>query len=198
MSNPQQSNASATRGLWRDGQRLVVHRSIARLPDRCVKTNATTGKLQRIEHVFQWSPIGTGVALAAALATGRPSAPLTSATMETMPLSIAVSSSYLAPKRWANFISGLTVFVGVLITLAALPILMKLQATDPIMAMRMGGFVGATGIAVVVIGGVIGLLKSGIILKVVHMTDELAWFEGAHADFLTALPVLPPTHSRAK
>lgn len=170
--------AAAYRGLWRDRDCLVVHRSIAMLPEHCVKTNATGCRIDHVEHVFQWSPVGPGLATVAHLATGGLSRQVISATAGTMPLSIGVSAEYLAPKRRANLISGVTVGAGILVTLSALPLILIMQNSYPLLAMALGGLVGMVGIGMVVAGGVYGMSHSAIILTIVYLTNELAWFEG--------------------
>ena len=199
MPEPAAAQKSPTKvvspqGLWRDGHFLVVHRRVTRLPDRCVKTNKA-GPIEYIEWTARWTPVNAGVRVAGALATGGMTNHLVNSTADEMPLTIAVGKTFMAGQRKANYISGGLVVVGILVTLAALPILLVLSNTMPMLAMGFGGLVGLAGLVITAIGGAILLQKSQTILECNHMTKELGWFTGVHPEYLAALPAQPATHS---
>lgn len=173
-------------GAYQDGRRLVVHTHAAQLPAYCVKTNeADPGlwhplKLEWVPNAVMWAVLGGAIGMAIAK----------SMTGKKVQLSIPIKPEVLARHKssyrigWGLICGGLFLFILGIFGFA----LTVDQNESASMAL---GIAGGAGILLTLIGVIFMLVMHRPLLKVWQVRQDYAWLDGAHPEFLAALPQWP-------
>ena len=154
-----------TPGLWADGKRLVVSKSHAEFPLRCVKTNQENAQLVSVILKHTKEP-GRRTTL---------SLPLT-------PSGLRMQKPVRAMLLAVASVLGIVVFLGLLIGTT------EEVGQDPPLWVVIG-LVGSAAMLLLVCP-IFAFVESGGMLRIDAETSERFWIAGAHADFLEALPAL--------
>lgn len=187
--NPWQAPTATTqlpygsgKGIWRDGQLLVVQQQ-ATLPPTCVKNNTPAHQL--IERKFHWHapwiywlaflPIFFYVIAALVMRKKHVlSVPMSDEASQTRSNRIAFG--------WIAGVIGFSLSMGGVFAML-LEGLNLIQMSWAIAAVIVGTLF-------VMAGAVVGS-NASYILRPKKMTTDMTWFSGAHPDFLLSLPQIP-------
>jgi len=166
-------------GAWRDGRLLVMHKQ-ARLPDRCVKSNAPTSPDQRWRHKFTWCHpavlftvlINFLVLFVAYLIFRK------QATIE-----VGIMPSFLDRRRRAMTIGWLLMAGGIVGLIAGIVVVTDMNADT-----------SQWGVPAMLVSAIVILLGAGWagfgsrIVTCQKMNKHYVWLRGVHPDYLETLP----------
>jgi hypothetical protein len=158
----------ARRGIWRDGNRLLMHRQ-TQLPDRCVMCNTPTNGFY-ITHELSWMP-KTTQAIGSVVMLGVIGYNLVK---KTTVLKIGICKQHHSKMRTKLIGGRAMVIVGVLLLLGALTFI-----NFPAMTLC---------IAMIIYGAIIAGTANRIVY-VDHMDDDYIWLSQFSKEFLLNFPV---------
>ncbi len=170
------------KGIWRDGDKLVVHRQ-AKLPPVCVKTNQPSARA--VKRKFYWHHPAVFLAI---LAHFLIYIVLALFIRKRHDLEVPVSAE-TARKRFNGIV------IGWVVGLLSLAMLVGGITWALLPENRPGVAIGVVAIVVpfvTLIGAVIFGSRSACILRPKKMTESATWFVGADFDYLNRFPEIPP------
>jgi len=176
------SSSGNEKGIWRDGNRLVVHKQ-AELPPICVKTNEPSAR--NIKRKYYWHHPSVFLAILINILIY---VILALVLRKQHTLEVPVSEETASKRRngiaigWALSLSGVALFFGAMFFL--------LSATPQSNAAI--GVVGLFLAAFLLIAGCIVGGGAAAVIQPKKMTESATWFKGAHSDYLARFPTLPP------
>jgi hypothetical protein len=168
------------RGLYRKGNQLVMHK-MARLPDRCVKTNKPAGGRRVCRHFVWVHPL---VWLSLPLG-GVPFLILAPLLRKESIIYVALSEDWLNNRRHARKIGWWLGLIGAAI---AVPFYAILASTDGQSLWAAGPL--ALSVAAT-LGAIIYSSMASYMVRPVRITDDYVWLKGVHPDYLADLPPWP-------
>lgn len=166
-----------TVGLWREGNVLVMHK-LARLPDRCVKSNQPANG-RTLKRNLRWHHPAIYLAILAHILIYAVIALILS---KQAVIYIGLSPEWISRRRRTIIIAWSLVLLSVGLFVGGIS---QLDAQDGLAAILMLSSV------VLFFGGAIYGLIAARLVSPKKMTDTHIWLKGVHPDYLAELPVWP-------
>lgn len=173
-------------GLWRDGDRLVMHKQ-ARLPNLCVKSGVVTDE-EGITRRLQWHPPWIAITIIGGLLVYVILAlVMTKRATVTFPLSEDEKRKRRSRlvTTWIVALGSLALIIGCIGGFATI----NRPSDEMVVSLLCGIGAGIVGLLVALVVG----QTIARILKPTKITDTHLWLKGVHENILSQLPPLPQT-----
>jgi hypothetical protein len=169
-------------GLYCKGKQLVMHK-MARLPDRCVKSNEPVSG-ERLRRKLSWHHPLVYLALFFGIIGLVIYVILSLVLQKKATIYVGLSEEWFRKRRRAMWIGWTTVLLGLAALAGSIVILVNSKGGT------WAGWGIPLGIVMFLGGAIYGLLASRMVAPA-RITDDYVWLKGVHPEFLADLPPWP-------
>jgi hypothetical protein len=169
--------------VFRKGNQMVMHK-LAKLPDRCVKSNRPAGGL-RLCRKLSWHYPLVYLALFFGIAGLLIYVILAIVLSKRATIHVGLSEEWFRKRRRTILIGWLLVLFGIAALVASIVVICNSYVVP-----AWAGWGIPLGLVMFLGGAIYGLIASRMVAPA-RMTDEYIWLKGVHPDFLADLPLWP-------
>jgi hypothetical protein len=169
--------------VFRSGNQLVMHK-LAKLPDRCVKSNQPADG-QRLRRKLSWHHPLVFLALIFGLIGLLVYIILAVVLSKKATIDVGLSEEWFRKRRRAILIGWLSVLLGIAVLAGSIAIVVNPNCQAPWV-----GWGIPLGLAMFLGGAIYGLMASRMVAPA-RITEEYVWLKGVHPDYLADLPPWP-------
>ena len=166
--------------VFRSGNQLVMHK-LAKLPDRCVKSNQPADG-RRLRRKLSWHH---PLVYLAFLVHFLLFIILALVLSKRATIDVGLSEEWFRKRRRAILIGWLSVLLGIAVLAGSIAIVVNPNCQTPLV-----GWGIPLGLVMFLGGAIYGLMASRMVAPA-RITDEYVWLKGVHPDYLADLPPWP-------